>query len=172
MIKGKALLGMAVVGQEDGARIGRVRDLIFDHETDQVLALVIGERDLFGLIDALIVPWRELRSLGSDVIFARSAASQVKLGDDPASQAVATRETSLSGTRIVTTEGKELGTLADMIIDEATGRVAGYEVSGGFVADTLRGKKFLPSPPGLSIGQNVAVAPPSAEAQMKPPETA
>lgn len=172
MIKGKALLGMAVVGQEDGAQLGRVRDLIFDHETDQVLALVLGERDLFGLIDALIVPWRELRSIGSDIIFARSAASSIKLHDDPASRASAMRETSLSGTHIVTTEGKKLGTLADMMLDEATGRVAGYEVSGGFVADTLHGKQFLPAPPGLAIGHDVAIAPPSAEAQMKPPETA
>lgn len=172
MIKGKALVGMAVVGQEDGAQLGHVRDLIFDHETDQVLALVLGERDLFGLIDALIVPWRELRSIGKDVILARSSASRIKLHDDPASSSVSTRETSLSGTHIVTTEGKALGTLADMMIDEATGRVAGYEVSGGFVADTLRGKKFLPAPPGLSIGPNVAIAPPSAEAQMKPPEKA
>ncbi len=167
MIKGKAMIGMAVVGQEDGAQLGRVRDLIFDTESDQVLALVLGERDLFGLIDALIVPWRELRGVGHDVIFARAQASKIKLHEDPAASSVATRETSLSGTRIVTTEGKELGTLADMMLDEATGRIAGFEISGGFMADTLRGKKFLPSPPGLSIGHDVAIAPPNAEARMQ-----
>jgi len=167
MIKGKALIGMAVVGQQDGAQLGHVRDLIFDTESDQVLALVLGERDLFGLIDALVVPWSELSSVGNDVIFARSAASRIKLRDDKAASNVATRENALSGTRIVTTEGKALGTLADMMIDEATGRIAGYEVSGGFVADTLRGKQFLPSPPGLSIGHDVAIAPPAAEATMQ-----
>jgi len=44
-----------------------------------------------------------------------------------------------------------------MVIDEATGKVTGYEVSGGWVADTLRGKKFLPAPPGLTLGENAAI---------------
>jgi uncharacterized protein YrrD len=46
-----------------------------------------------------------------------------------------------------------------MVIDETNGRILGYEVSGGFISDTLRGKKFLPAPPGLSIGSHAAIAP-------------
>jgi uncharacterized protein YrrD len=166
MIKGKALIGHSVVAQ-DGTQLGAVRDLIFDHDTGHVLALVLNERDLFGLMDALIVPWREVASVGADVVFVRTAASKMKLHDDEAARTASQRETSLSGTRIVTTEGKELGTLADMIIDEATGRVLGYEISGGFIADTLHGKKFLPAPPGLEVGKDAAVVPPQAEASIK-----
>jgi uncharacterized protein YrrD len=45
--------------------------------------------------------------------------------------------------------------------------VLGYEVSGGFVSDTLKGKKFLPAPPGLKVGDDVAIAPPAAVGEMK-----
>lgn len=169
MRKGKSLLGLSIVGQAEGTQLGRVRDLIFDRDTDEVLALVLGEKDLFGLIDAQIVPWREVQSVGNDVIMVRNSNSRIPLHDEPRVRAVAEagRETVLSGTQIVTTEGKHLGTLADMVIDEATGRVTGYEVSGGFIADTLRGKKFLPAPPSLKVGADAAIAPPAAAEALK-----
>jgi uncharacterized protein YrrD len=169
MRTGKSLLGVAVVGQIDGVKLGNVQDLIFDHETDRVLALVLGEKDLFGLIDAQIVPWNEIHTLGRDVIFAMSAKSKMRLRDNESTRnAVGTgRETILSGTQIITTEGKHLGTLADMVIDESSGMVLGYEVSGGFISDTLRGKKFLPAPPTLTVGHDAAIAPPEAANLLK-----
>lgn len=167
MIKGKNLLGLSVVGQTDGVKLGTIKDLFFDHDTDELLALVLAEKDLFGLIDAVIVPWSEVRNVGGDVVFAESARSKINLRDEPRIAAMATRETVLSGTQVVTTDGRQLGTLADMVIDPQTGRVAGYEVSGGFIADTLRGKKFLPAPPGLSIGKDAAIASPESAAALK-----
>jgi uncharacterized protein YrrD len=167
MIKGKSLLGMSVVGQDDGKHLGEVHDLFFDHDTDELIAFVMAEKDLFGLIDAQIVPWREVRSITGDVILVAGAASKIKLRDEPRARAMAQRETVLSGTQVLSQEGQSLGTLADMVIDDQTGRVTGYEISGGFFADTLRGKKFLPAPPGLSIGPNAAIAKPAAEAQLK-----
>ena len=166
MRTGKSLIGMAVVGAADGTQLGHVRDLIFDHDTDQLLALVMDEKDLFGLIDAMIVPWSQVQSMGSSVITARSASSKIKLHDDPSVSSAAHRETALSGTSILTEQGQHLGTLADACIDETTGQVLGYEVSGGFISDTLRGKKFLPAPPGLEVGKDAAIAPPAAAAQL------
>jgi uncharacterized protein YrrD len=167
MIKGKTLLGTSVVGQADGRNLGVVHDLLFDHDTDELLAFVLAEKDLFGLIDAQIVPWREVRSISGDVILVESAASKIHLKDEPRIRAIAKRETVLSGTQVLSQDGQQLGTLADMVIDETSGRIAGYEVSGGFISDTLRGKKFLPAPPGLSIGSHAAIAPPAAEAELK-----
>lgn len=168
MRKGKDLLGMPVVGQQDGAQLGRVRDLLFNHDTDQLLALVLSEKELFGLIDAQVVPWSELVSIGSDVILVRNAASQKKLRDDEQVREFAHRETALGGTQILTSDGKNLGTLADMVLDEHTGRVLGYEVSGGLVADTLKGKQFLPQVTGLTVGDDVAIAPSTAANEMRP----
>ena len=152
MRKGKSLMGLSVVGQQDGKNLGTVKDLFFDHESDQLLAFVLAEKDLFGLMSAVIVPWREVRSIEGDVVMVTSEHSPIKLKDDPQVREMANRETVLSGTQVLSQDGKQIGTLADMFIDETSGRVVGYEVSGGFLADTLRGKKFLPAPPGLAIG--------------------
>ena len=168
MRKGKSLIGMPIVGQDDGARVGVVKDLVFDHDTDEVLALVLAEKDLFGLIDAVIVPWRYVRNLGNDFILVENSQAKMHLRDDARIKGMTNRETVLSGTQVLTAEGKHIGTLADMCIDEQSGRVIGYEVSGGFFADTLRGKKFVPAPPGLSVGKDAAIIRPEGSLQPDP----
>ena len=75
------------------------------------------------------------------------------------------RNTALSGTRVYTTDGKDLGTLADTYINEQNGHIDGYEISGGFVSDTMTGKRFLPSDHELTLGKDVALVEPIA-AQM------
>ena len=55
MRKGKSIIGLNIVSQNDATELGKVRDLIFDHDTDELLALLVSEKDLFGLIDAQIV---------------------------------------------------------------------------------------------------------------------
>jgi uncharacterized protein YrrD len=166
-IQAKTLLGRAIVSQADGKIVGHVRDIVFDHDTNEALSLVTAEKDLFGLIDAVVVPWRFVRAVANDVVMVESANAAMKLHDDPRSHGVVQRETVLSGTKILSDKGEILGTLADMYIDVTNGNVVGYVVSGGFLSDTLRGKKFIPAPPGLEIGKDAAIARPTAEAQIK-----
>lgn len=166
-IQAKTLLGRAIVSQADGKVLGHVRDIVFDHDTNEALSLVTAEKDLFGLIDAVVVPWRFIRAISSDVVMVENAQAAMKLRDDTRSHGVVQRQTVLSGTTILSDKGESLGTLADMFIDATSGNVVGYAVSGGFLSDTLRGKKFIPAPPGLEIGKDAAIARATTEAQIK-----
>jgi uncharacterized protein YrrD len=166
-IKGRNLLGLAVVGSSDGKQLGQVQDLFFDHDGEKLLALVLANKDLFGLIDAIIVPWHEVKQVGGDVIMVESSASAKRLGDEPRIRDLAQRETTLSGTQVLSPDGKQIGTLADMVIDLTDGHIIGYEISTGLIQDTLRGKKFLPAPPGLAIGNDAAIASPESAARLQ-----
>jgi uncharacterized protein YrrD len=167
MRKGKSIIGLNILSQNDATELGSVRDLIFDHDTDELLALLVSEKDLFGLIDAQVVPWSEVRAIGPHAIMVPSSESKIKAGDFPRVRDVMNRDTALSGTRIVTSDGKEIGTLADMYIDDETGKIVGYEVSGGFFSDTLSGKRFMDAIPAMPIGKGVAVVPPEVATQFE-----
>jgi len=162
MRKGKSLIGVKVLSEIDGADLGRVRDLVFDHDANQVLALLMSEKDLFGLIDAQIIPWSQISHIGPDAITVLSSNSRIKAGEDARVKGIMNRNTALSGTRIYTTDGKDLGTLADTYLDDTTGHIDGYEISGGFVSDTMTGKRFLPSDHDLTLGKDVALVEPLA----------
>jgi uncharacterized protein YrrD len=167
MRKGKSIIGLKVLSQGDGADLGNVKDLIFDHETDELLALLISDKELFGLIDAQIVPWSQVRTVGADAIIVPSSESKIRAHDEARVADIMDRQTALSGTRIFSTDGQDLGTLADMYIDEATGRVVGYEISTGFISDTMSGKRYLPAHGDLNIGEDVALVPPEAAAELE-----
>ncbi|MBD2497273.1 PRC-barrel domain-containing protein, partial [Nostoc sp. FACHB-280] len=69
-------------------------------------------------------------------------------------------------TRILTTEGLNLGGLVDLFFDEHSGLVEGYEVSGGMFADAYSGRSFVPAPETLKIGDDVAFVPPETAQMM------
>lgn len=173
MRKGSDIMGLKVISRElnadDHANLGTVKDLLFDHETDQLLGLLISEKELFGLIDAQVVPWHEVVSIGADAVIVQSPNSKIAAHADPRISAIVDRPTVVSGTKIYTTDGRDLGTFADLYLDEKTGQVVGYEISGGFVSDTMSGKRFIPASPDISISKDVALVAPevadSLEAQ-------
>ena len=159
MRKGKSIIGLTITSEAEGAELGRVKDLIFDHGTDELVGLLVSERELFGLIDAKVIPWNQVRSIGANSVMVPSENAVINAGSDARISNIMGRDTALSGTTLRTTDGQDLGSFADMYIDESTGQVVGYEVSGGFFADSMSGKHYIASSPDIRIGRDVALVP-------------
>lgn len=160
MRKGHNIIGLTVLAADDGAELGTVRDLIFDHDADQCAALLLDEGGFFSAAE--VVCWEEIKALGPDAVMVRSKSSRTSVDHVPRLKALIDHETVLSGTRIYTTTGEDLGTFGDVYVDEATGKVMGYEVSGGFVSDTMSGKRYLAAQHSVQVGEDVVIMPPSA----------
>ena len=160
MRKGHSITGLQVVAQDSGKDLGKVLDLIFDHDADQCLALVLREKGL--LHSAQIVRFENIISIGKDAVLVGSEDSVINPHDDARLRVVLERDTHLSGTKILTENGQDLGTFADVYLDEKTGRVVGYEVSGGFVSDTMSGKRYVSAERthDLRVGDDVLIADP------------
>ncbi|RYX83897.1 hypothetical protein EON83_12205 [bacterium] len=158
MRKGHSITGMKVIGN-DGEDLGKVLDLIFDTEANECLGLVLQESNLFGLIKPQVVLWKEISTIGKDAVMVYGADSIIQPKDDVRIYAVMQGDTHLSGTQIYSEDGTNLGTFGDVYLDEATGRVVGYEVSGGFVADTMSGKRYIGVPQTRVIGDDVMIVP-------------
>ena len=163
MRKGHSILGLQVISQQSAKALGKVLDLVFDHDADECVALVLKERGFLGLGSAQVVPWNEIVSIGKDAVMVKDDESVVNPADHGRLQDVMEREAHLSGTRIVTDDGRDVGTFAEIYVDETTGKTLGYEVSGGFVSDTMSGKRYLPAErtDDLRVGQDVLLASPT-----------
>ncbi len=58
-----------VVNVLDGARMGRIVDVIFDANARNVIGLVVpGIRKLFRAAEDIFIPWKNICKIGSDVI--------------------------------------------------------------------------------------------------------
>jgi uncharacterized protein YrrD len=147
----QSLLGLKIVSHSGGEELGEVRDLIFSHDTSEVLALVLEKQSGAPLSDTQIVPWSEICSVEKEKIVVCRSVSKMRLGDYPRALNAATDDKNkLSGGHILDSEGQYLSTLADVCIDEVSGSVIGYEGSNGFIADTLNDQKILPTPLDLT----------------------
>ena len=77
---------------------------------------------------------------------------------------------SLIGMTLLTTDGQDLGKIADVYFDEQTGRVEGYEATGGLFSDLSNGRTFVPAPDDVQIGTDTAIVPLSVAAAMQEQE--
>jgi uncharacterized protein YrrD len=165
MRKGNDVIGKVVVTYNTGEKIERIRDLIFDQKRNQLLGFLVEEKRLFR--DAKVIALQDVQAIGLDAIVVHSNKSVVRARAIPAIKEILSQNNVLIGTKILTTEGLDLGRLVDLFFDEHSGLVEGYEVSGGVFADAYSGRSFVPAPETLNIGYDVAFVPPETAQMME-----
>jgi uncharacterized protein YrrD len=107
-----------------------------------------------------VISFRDLEAVGPDALIVKSAGVVRGRDEAPEMRPVLDRGNVLMGTRIMTTDGRDLGKMTDIFFDEKTGVLEGYEVSGGMFADAYTGRSFVPAPKTVKIGQDVAFVEP------------
>ncbi|ACO45661.1 PRC-barrel domain-containing protein [Deinococcus deserti] len=157
MIKGKEILGKNIVAISTGQRVESVRDVIFDHQANQVLGLLVDEGGWFRA--ARVLPFERIRSFGEDALMIQDAGDLTTTREDGRLADVLESNTNLIGMTLLTTDGQDLGRIADVLFDERTGRVEGYEATGGLFSDLSNGRTFVPAPEGVQIGIDTAIVP-------------
>jgi uncharacterized protein YrrD len=109
---------------------------------------------------ARVLPLQHIQSIGPDAVIVPAKNAVIDAVQVPAINRILERNNVLKGTKIMTTDGRDLGTLVDLYFNEETGAVEGYEASGGIFADAYSGRSFVPAPHTIKIGEDVAFVPP------------
>ena len=166
MFKGREVIGKPIISYDAGEKFDVVEDLIFDQESNQLLGFLVQEASW--LKPAQVLLFRDVQAIGADAVITSSQGAIVsnhpKKADDqtgkmPIVSQILDHNTILKGSRILTMDGRDLGVIVDLYFDEATGKVEGYEVSGGLFADAYSGRSFVPAIQTLKIGRDVAFVP-------------
>lgn len=165
MRKGTDIIGKDVVAVDTGEKVQTISDLVFDQNSNQLLGFLVDEGGWFS--EAKVLPLQNVQSIGPDAILIADRAGIVEAPRVPAMHMILQRNNILKGTKVLTTDGRDLGTLADLYFDEYSGQVEGYDVSGGIFADAYTGRSFIPATHTLKIGQDAAFVPPEVAALMQ-----
>jgi uncharacterized protein YrrD len=165
MQKGTDTISLPVIAFDTGEKFEKIRDVIFDQHENRVLGFLVDEGGWFS--EAKVVPFKNVQAIGPDGVIVHSKESVIIANTEPAIKGVLEHKNVLKGTKIMTTDGRDLGTMADLYFDEQTGAVEGYEASGGLFGDAATGRSFVPAPQTLKIGQDVAFVPPETADMME-----
>lgn len=138
MYKGREIIGLPVVSLAAGKEIGVVEDILWSHPELKIHYLVIDEKG--ALNRSRYLPFTEIISIGTDAVTV--SGQQVVEEEDEVSVGKSVKQT--GGELVMTQDGKNLGTLEDVVFDADEGKLLGYEVSTGLVGDLLSGRMTLP----------------------------
>ena len=148
------LIGYHVISQKEGIDLGKVRQVIFDGANRRAALLLLGDKDLFGLMDAHVVPWDQIQSIGENAVIVLNSESCQKSGNLPQSVTLLEQKGLLPGAKIYTEDGTCLGHIKDVHF-ESDGAITDFEISSGLVEDTLHGTRFMPAIYNLRLGADV-----------------
>ena len=120
MIRATRLRGLPVVDLDAAVKIGRVHELILDPGRRRVAAVVVRRgRSLFGGGVTFTVPGTAVVAVGADALTVRGLGHWHERGVELASYPTLT---SLIHRKMLSRRGKLLGSVADVLLDERTGR--------------------------------------------------
>jgi len=157
MRKGRDMLGKPVIAYDTGEKFETITDLVFDQVNNVLLGFVVDEGGWFS--SARVLPLAQVQAIGADAVIVPAKTSIAIANSIPEIETVLDHNNILKDTRIMTVDGRDLGTMIDLYFDDQTGIVEGYEVSGGLFADAYSGRSFVPAPQTIRIGEDVAFIP-------------
>lgn len=165
-MKSGTLVGHRVLALDGGSDLGRVRQIIFNTSNARAAALLLEDKDLFGLLDAQVVVWEQIREIGEDAVMVQDARALQKAGGIPGMTALLERKHLMPGAKLYTEGGTGLGNISDVLFNRE-GAIESYELSSGLIEDALRGKRYLPATHPLRLGEEVAFVESSAAEDLR-----
>lgn len=135
MRKGRQLLSLPVVEALTGARLGEVKELLYNTRECKLLGFVVADGGWIHGAKAVLLPGvREITDTAV-VVEDRAFVRDVReMGELPAVGR------GVMGYTLITEDGRELGVIQDLVISPDIGKIEGYELSDGVIDDLLKGR--------------------------------
>lgn len=153
MKKGRDLIGLPIINLSDGETVGRVKDVLFNPGTSKVNGVVV---DIGGwLKGARKICFQDFVAVGEDAITIADDRVVVKM--QPDEECILSSEGAVVGNKVMTKDGNELGTIADIIFDPASGAVTHYQLSDGFFQDLFEGRETIALTAEFQYGKDAII---------------
>lgn len=166
LLRASGIIGLPVFTLPDGKKIETVSDVIYHPKDNRIEALLIDTHGWFS--KARVLLFEDIRSVGTDAVLI-DTANVIKLisAVQKDIQYIAKSDTYLTGTRIITEEGINLGTVTDIYFNSNTGVVEEFEVSQGTKRNLKSGKKRVRIADIITIGQDATIVRVEAEKKIE-----
>ena len=150
------MLGQKVIAAPGGRTVGRIIDVLFDDAGRRVTGVVVGA--LRRRTRVLVVPFQQVHAVTLDSVVVDLTAARRGACVDPPQNATGG---TLEGKPVINGAGQVLGTLRDVLFDEHTGCVVGYELDTWAPRQICRRRAlvYLAAPPVVGDVILVSAAP-------------
>jgi uncharacterized protein YrrD len=156
--RARDVIGLPILCVQTGKQCGTVKDLLLG--SDWQIEVVLLENKHWFSASACIL-WKDVIALGEDAITIDNEDAVTQLDDQQrAYTSFVNGERKVKGMPVVTVNGQHLGIVDDVYLDPLMGKkVIGYELTEGFISDLKEGRKWLPLPDSVTMGEDAIIVP-------------
>jgi len=147
------LKGKVVITVPQGEKIGTVEDVFLRPEEQRLGALLVNSPSFAG---PQVLLAADINSIGGDAVTTQSDKNlkdHAQFGESVR----LVRFGEASGRKVATTSGNYAGELSDVHLDPATGRITGYEVTGGRFAKMFGRSHTIEASEQTHLGKDVLI---------------
>ncbi|SDD00792.1 Uncharacterized protein YrrD, contains PRC-barrel domain [Paenibacillus sp. UNCCL117] len=151
------VIGLPVICVQTGKQVGAIKDVLLDDEW-QVRAFILSDGHWFQ--EANCVEWEGVVAIGDDAVTIEREDLIKPLEAEESWRLLLGGSRRIKGLPLLTVNGNQLGFVDDVYLDGESGRkVIGYEVTEGFISDLKEGRKWLPMPDSVKVGEDALIVP-------------
>lgn len=150
------MIGLSVIELPTGTCLGHVRDILLDKQWS-FFGILLEPKGL--LRSGKYVPSGAIHAVGEDCVTVLSESNVLPLPEEDDHEIIMmfTGSGQMKGRPAISASGYQLGQLEDVYFQEETGTIIGYELSDGFLADIMEGRKMIPSSVQPFIGKDALI---------------
>ncbi|MBS4024210.1 MAG: PRC-barrel domain-containing protein [Clostridia bacterium] len=156
MKKGRTVIGLAVLEEKEGHRLGKVIDVLYSGDEGKILGIMV-ETEGISLPEMRFIQFPTIIKLTEEAVFVEGKdallAPQCLKNNEETSYSAAL----LSGQHIYSELGKEKGTIKDVLLDFTLGKVEGYQISTGLISDLISGRNVIPVGNVITMGKDMII---------------
>ncbi|MCX7745344.1 MAG: PRC-barrel domain-containing protein [Clostridia bacterium] len=138
MEKYSEVLGLPVICLDTGKKVGTIKDVIFSPKDREVKAFLLERKGC--QVRKKVILLKDVTHLGKDIVVVADC-SLIK--DFRKADELKDRR-NLTGLKIYSKTGQDLGIVKDILFDYRNRRIEGIEVSDGLLQDIVQGRNILP----------------------------
>ena len=140
MIHASRLRGLSVIDLDAAERLGEIIDIVLAPDRERLAGFLVSPHSQTllngGAADAELLPASTLHAIGPDAVTVHREKAAAEGGIDPLTPAVNLSE--LTGRKVVSQSGRMLGTIEDVLIDNASGaRIVAYTLADANASPSL-----------------------------------
>lgn len=149
MKKISEIIGMKVLDSK-GSFAGEVERVVYSRNRRRIVGLLMKKGRIAGRAEAVL--YRDIISIGDSIIIVAQNAA-MDSGSSAEIERTIQENSDITGHRVFTSDGKEVGMVKDVVFNENGGSVEGYILAGDFVDDLLNGRKVFKLTDNAVIGE-------------------
>jgi uncharacterized protein YrrD len=159
-------LGKPIVSGDTGEKVGTVADVLVDAHAGRIVGLIVSG----GLLTSEhVLPYADVQVMGGDAVIARSRQHIIGAREWREGGSDALRSKTYKDKRVMTTGGRELGTVRDVYVNEHTGAVEAYDVAGRAFARLVERRSVLPQSADVTVGPDALIVSEDAAREFENP---